>query len=119
MKDFEIRFYETVDGEHPAKDFIISLEPKLRAKMLRCIEILRDSGNELREPYTKYLGDGLFELRAKQGNDISRVLYFFVVGKKIVLTNGFIKKTQKTPKREIAMADKYRQDYNERFGKEL
>ncbi|MBQ5564448.1 MAG: type II toxin-antitoxin system RelE/ParE family toxin, partial [Clostridia bacterium] len=42
------------------------------------------------------------------------VLYFFVIGKKVILTNGFIKKTQKTPKREIDLAKKYRADYLER-----
>ena len=51
------------------------------------------------------------ELRAKVGSDISRVLYFFVIGHKVVLTNGFIKKTQKTPKSEIKRAKRYRADY--------
>ena len=51
------------------------------------------------------------ELRAKVGSDISRVLYFFVVGHKVVLTNGFIKKTQKTPRSGIERAKKYRADY--------
>ena len=62
-------------------------------------------------PYSEKLEDGIFELRAKVGSDISRVLYFFVVGRKIILTNGFIKKTQKTPKSEIELAKKYRADY--------
>ena len=48
-------------------------------------------------PLAKHLDDGIFELRTVQGNNITRILYFFVVGKTIVLTNGFIKKTQKTP----------------------
>ena len=48
------------------------------------------------------------------GTNISRVLYFFVVGQKVILTNGFIKKTQKTPKKEITLAKKYREDYIER-----
>lgn len=51
------------------------------------------------------------ELRAKVGSDISRVMYFFVIGKKAVLTNGFIKKTQKTPKEEIERAKRYRADF--------
>ena len=60
--------------------------------------------------------DGIFEIRAKQGTDISRVLYFFVVGQKIILTNGFVKKTQKTPTEEIELAKKYRKDYQDRRG---
>ena len=62
--------------------------------------------------------DGIFEIRGKVGSDISRVLYFFYYGGKIILTNGFIKKTQKTPSKEIKRAKKYRKDYIERFGEE-
>ena len=87
----------------------------MQAKILGHLEILQQRGYELREPYSKPLEDGIFELRTKQGSNISRVLYFFFVGKKIVLTNGFIKKTQKTPKSEIEKAKKYRQDYLERM----
>lgn len=119
MTDFEIEFYKTENGEIPILDFVQSLDIKMKAKVLRCVDILKKNGNELREPYTKSLGNGIFELRAKQGSDIGRVLYFFVIGRKIVLTNGFIKKTQKTPKNEIELAEKYRNDYLERNGKEM
>ena len=78
------------------------------------LELLELKGNELREPYSKYLTDGIFELRVKQGSDISRVLYFFVVGRKIILTNGFRKKTQKTPQTEIDLALKYKTEYEQR-----
>ena len=77
-------------------------------------DLLEENGPQLREPYSKHLEDGIFELRAKQGSDITRVLYFFFVGKKIVLTNGFTKKTQKTPRAEITTAKKYRAEYIER-----
>lgn len=60
---------------------------------------------------------GIFELRAKVGTDISRVLYFFYYEGRIVLTHGFIKKTQRTPAGEIEKAKKYRIDYIERHGK--
>ena len=60
---------------------------------------------------------GIFELRAKVGTDISRVLYFFYYEGRIVLTHGFIKKTQRTPAGENEKAKKYRRDYIERHGK--
>ena len=60
--------------------------------------MLETDGNNIREPYSKFLGDGIYEVRVQQVNNITRVLYFFVVNKKIILTNGFIKKSQKTPK---------------------
>ena len=68
--------------------------------------------------YSKHLEDGIFEIRGKVGSDISRVLYFFYYGGKIILTNGFVKKTQKAPSKEIKRAKKYRKDYIERFGEE-
>ena len=111
MQDFEIIFYEKSDGTEPAKDFLLSLDTKMRARLVKIIELLSVNGTELRKPYSEHLADGIFEIRAKVGSNISRVLYFFVIGKRIVLTNGFIKKTQKTPKNEIELAKKYRNDY--------
>lgn len=111
MDKFEIIFYEKEDGTEPAKEFIKSLDKKMQAKMLRTIEMLQNNGYELREPYSKSVSEGILELRAKVGSDISRVMYFFVIGKTAVLTNGFIKKTQKTPKEELERAKRYRADF--------
>lgn len=111
MHDFEIIFYDKTDGSEPAKEFLLSLDKKMRAKMMRTIELLATNGTDLREPYSKPLSDGIFELRAKIGSDTSRVLYFFVIGRKVILTNGFVKKTQKTPAKEIERAKQYRAEY--------
>lgn len=110
MPQIEVIFYNK-NGVEPAKAFLESLDVKMRAKMVRTIEILQENGTSLREPYSKALSDGIFELRAKVGSDISRVLYFFFVGNKAVLTHGFIKKTQKVPKQEIDTAKKYREEF--------
>ena len=115
MAEYEVIFYDKPDGTEPVKEFLLELEPKMRAKVLRTIELLQNNGNDLREPYSKYLGDHIFELRAKVGSDISRVLYFFVIGKRIVLTNGFIKKTQKTPVSELDKAKQRREEYLNRM----
>lgn len=111
LQEYEIIFYKTDNGEIPVKEFLDSLNLKMRAKMLMSIRIVRENGYQVRMPYSEELEDGIFELRAKVGSDISRVLYFFVLGRKIVLTNGFVKKTQKTPRKEIDRAKKYRADY--------
>ena len=117
MQRFEVIFYDKPDGTEPAKEFILSLDTKMQAKIVREIELLAANGPELREPYSKYIGDNIFELRAKVGSDISRVLYFFFVGRKVILTNGFIKKTNKTPRGEKDLAIRYRQDYLDREGR--
>lgn len=111
MPRLEVEFYDLPNGKEPAKDFLLSLEPKMRAKMLWTIQLLQDNGTALRMPYSEQLEDGIFELRAKVGSDISRVLYFFFVGNKAILTNGFVKKTQKTPEAEKDKAKKYRAEY--------
>ena len=111
MQEYDIEFYDKADGTEPAKDFILSLDTKMQAKVLRTVSLLREAGPSLREPYSKSLSDGIFEIRTKFGSEITRVLYFFVIGKKIILTNGFIKKTQKTPPAEIELAKQYRADY--------
>ena len=117
MDKFTIEFYEKENGDIPVEEFLLSLNVKMRAKLVGIMKILQEKGNLLREPYSKHLGDGIFELRGKVGSDISRVLYFFYYDGKIVLTNGFVKKTQKTPKAEIERARMYREDYLERCDK--
>ncbi len=118
MNKFTVVFYEKENGEVPAEEFLICLNVKMRAKLAGLVQILQEKGNELREPYSKHLDDGIFELRGKVGNDISRVLYFFYHDGKIILTNGFVKKTQKTPKKEINRAKNYRMDYMKRCGED-
>ena len=117
MNKFTIEFYERENGDIPAEDFLLSLDIKMRAKLLGIMSILQEKGNQLREPYSKHLDDGIFEIRGKVGTDISRVLYFFYFDGKIIFTNGFVKKTQKTPNSEIEKAKIYRSNYLERCEK--
>ena len=114
---FTIEFYERENGDIPAEEFLLSLDKKMRAKILGIMGILQEKGNQLREPYSKHLDDGIFEIRGKVGTDISRVLYFFYYEGKIIFTNGFVKKTQKTPKSEIDKAKVYRNNYLEKCEK--
>lgn len=108
---FNVEYYELENGNCPVEKFILEQDNKMQAKIFRNLELLESRGNELREPYSKHLEDGIFEIRNKVSSDITRILYFFVIGQKIILTNGFVKKTQKTPKSEIELAKKYRNDY--------
>jgi len=65
------------------------------------------------ETYLKHIEntDGLYEIRVQQGNDIFRIFCFFDEGQLVVLANGFQKKTQKTPKKEIEKAVKIKEEY--------
>lgn len=114
--EYEVIFYEDEKGKCPVEDFLDSLDIKMRYKVVSYIDLLKDYGPNLRSPYSEYLEDGIFELRVKLSSNITRTLYFFTEGKMIILTNGFVKKTQKTPRKEIDLAKKRRKDYLERKG---
>ena len=106
-----VEYFKASNGSEPAKNFIDSLPPKLQAKTLRAIGLLEEFGIATREPVSKFLQDGIFELRVSVGSDTSRVLYFFYVGDKAVLTHGFVKKTRRTPSSELERARIYREEY--------
>ncbi|AIN15074.1 MULTISPECIES: type II toxin-antitoxin system RelE/ParE family toxin [Yersinia] len=84
-------------------DEIAGLPPVIRAKMIRLIDKLKMNATALREPDSKPVRDGLFELRT-MGTDIARGLYVYQKGKNIYLLRVFIKKTQKLPSGEITLA---------------
>ena len=115
---YTVEYYEQQNGERPVQTYLVGLNTKLRAKTAYMIDLLEKNGALLREPDSKHLEDGIFELRTRFGSDSGRVLFFFFVGEKIVLTHGFLKKTNKTPRREIKRAKRFRSDYLKRVGGE-
>lgn len=111
MNDFEIVFYQRTNGECPVSDFLDSLNKVMRFKMMHQMDLLELYGNHPRGDYSKFVDEGIFELRAQTRTDITRIMFFFDENHKIVLTNGFVKKTQKMPMSEFELAKKYRADY--------
>ena len=90
------------------------LPPKIKSKMLKIIDLLKEYGNGVvGEPYTKSLGGGLFEIRAKGMEGIGRGIYCYEIDKTILILNVFVKKTQKTPKKEIELALKRLKEYKD------
>ena len=116
--DWIIEYYQKENGEIPVEDFLLTLEPKLRAKAYSDIMLLKRLGINIREPYSAPIkGDkykGLFELRTKFSTDITRIFYFLFSKDKFVLLHGFVKKTSKTPAKELERALKYKLDYEKR-----
>lgn len=107
----KVTFYKKSDGTKPVLEFLYSLDDNMRGKFTYVMTLLQEKGTSLRMPYSRSVDSGIFELRMKFGSDITRVLYFFVDGDEAILTNGFVKKTEKTPQSEITLAKKYRDDY--------
>lgn len=111
---FDIRYYESHAGRRPVEEFIDGLDVKMRAKVFGRLELLEEYGPQIGMPFSRHLEDGIFELRLAQGGNTVRILYFFAVGRTIVLTHGFVKKTRRTPAREIERAKRLRGDWKQR-----
>lgn len=84
--------------------FVLALPEALLARYLRLADMMVEFGANLGMPHTRAMGEGLFELRIKGKEGIARVFYCTMVGQRIVLLHGFIKKSQKTPPRELKLA---------------
>lgn len=113
---YQVTAYKKRDDRVPVQDFLDELPLKLREKTPRSLLLLQEFSPSLSVGMSRSMGDGIFELRTTFGSDITRIFYFFVIGKQVVLTNGFIKKSQKTPKRELEKARIYKKDWEERYG---
>jgi len=86
------------------EDEILALPAGLLARFLRYAETMETFGPDLGMPHTRAMGSGLFELRLKAAEGIARVFYCTLVGQRIVFLHQFVKKTDKTPPREIRIA---------------
>lgn len=83
---------------------ILNLPEGLLAKYLALSDRMEFQGANLGEPHTQAMGGGLFELRLKSAEGIARVFYCTRIGRRIVMLHSFIKKTQKTPLKELKIA---------------
>ena len=83
---------------------ILALPAGLVARFLRYAERMEVFGPDLGMPHTRAMGDGLFELRLKAAEGIGRVFYCTLIGKRIVFLHQFLKKTDKTPPKELKIA---------------
>lgn len=94
------------------QEFFSAQKDKVKDKIIWTLTLIEEI-ELVSENYLKHLEgtDGLYEIRVQLGNDIFRIFCFFDAGKLIIITNGFQKKTQKTPKQEIEKALKIKQDY--------
>jgi phage-related protein len=96
-----VTFYSsTVEAE------ILALPAGFVARFIRYAERMEVFGPDLGMPHSRAMGDGLFELRLKAAEGIARVFYCTVIGRKIVVLHQFVKKSDKTPRRELEVAQR-------------
>jgi len=116
MGKIECLFYFNESGKSPVEEFVKSLDPRGRRKFFYVKNLLEAFGRNLAYPHAKYLGDDIFELRFKGTEGHIRTLYFFHSGNCVIFTNGFIKKTGKTPHNQKQTAMDRRKNYLQRTG---
>lgn len=94
------------------ENFFVKQRQKVRDKIIWTFDLIEEV-ERIPETYLKHIDgtDGLFEIRVQSANDIFRIFCFFDEGRLVVLANGFQKKTQKTPKKEIEKALKIKKEY--------
>lgn len=97
--DYTITYYSEAVQEE-----ILELPDTLAARYVMLTRRMVAIGPHLGEPHTKAFGDGLFELRLKGAEGIARVFFCTLIGKRVVMLHSFIKKSDRTPKRELDVA---------------
>jgi phage-related protein len=91
---------------------ILDLPAGFLARFLRYADRMELYGPDLGMPHTRAMGEGLFELRLKSAEGIARVFYCMIMGKRIVMLHQFIKKTDKTPPKELTIARRRLKEIN-------
>jgi phage-related protein len=108
-------FYRTVDGKCPVQDFLDSLPGKVVKKIVWVLKLLEDLDVVPSSYFKKLIGtEEIWECRIQFGSNAYRLLCFFLNRSVVVLSHGFVKKSQKTPVHEIERAEAYRRDFLKR-----
>lgn len=102
---WEIVVYQDEQARQPVNDFIASLPHKDQARIYWTLDLLREFGLDLKMPYARPVHGKLWELRVQRGRNIYRIFYFAHAGQRFVLLHAFQKKTRKTPRKELAIAE--------------
>jgi len=97
--EWHIKYYN-----QKLEEEILNLPDGLLARYLRLTDLMCEFGSNLGMPHTKPIDGGLFELRVKGQEGIGRVFFCTKIGKKIIMLHSFVKKSQKTPKKELRIA---------------
>ena len=106
MDNYKVKYYINNRGRIPVKEYIDQLSIKEQAKVLKYVGFLKENKGKLDEPYSRHIEGKIRELRVDFHRNRHRILYFTFIGRKIILLHAFLKKTPKTPQKEIIQARK-------------
>jgi phage-related protein len=116
VSSYSCFYYITDSDRAPVEEFIDSLDYKAQRKFFFKKGLLEEFGPRLPQPHAKYIGDDIYELRLEATEGSVRILYFFFHGRDIIFTNGFMKKSNKTPKKEKELALERRKSFLNKRG---
>lgn len=101
---YHIIYYVDEKGREPVRDYLHSVSDKEQNKIDAYLELLKEHQGYLDEPYSRHIAGKIRELRVDFARNRHRILYFTAVGRQIILLHAFLKKTPKTPDREVVKA---------------
>jgi phage-related protein len=106
------KFRSVIFYKNYFQNFFAVQNPKIKSKIIWTFELI-EQVEKVPETYLKHIEstNGLYEIRVQHGSNIYRIFCFFDEGKVVIIANGFQKKTNKTPKSEIAIALSIKTDY--------
>ncbi len=108
MNNWVIRFYTNSRGDELVQDFIRNQDKQTKSKISRSIDLINKYGPDLGLPHSRYLGDGIYELRIRGKNEV-RIFYIIIVNDlEVIFLHAFKKRTQKMPRREYIIAKERR-----------
>jgi phage-related protein len=109
---WKIEFYQSPNGNPIVYDWFLNQETQVKAKFAQIFDLLQDKGILVGMPYVRpIVNTKLYEIRVEQSTNIYRIFYFAYTGRRFILLHGFQKKTQKTPNKEIELAEKRRKEF--------
>jgi len=111
---YEVLYYKSLKGNEPAREFINALPSNVIKKVKAWRDELEKHGPDLPRPYADIVRGKIRELRVRFGSNSYRLMYFFY-GKHIIMTHGFMKKTDRVPEREIKAAEHMMRDFLRRY----
>jgi phage-related protein len=112
----EIIFYESDFGDKPTEEFLANLKPDARAKVVRTLEFLREQQIVPSKFWKKLAGSNLWEVRVEYAGSIYRIIATTAKGNRVILLHGFQKKSQKTPRQDMEIAQQRQKRYFQRHG---
>ena len=115
MPNWTLVFYTNARGDRPVEQYIDTLQPSEAVRVVQALELLAEFGTRLRMPHVRAMeGSDLWELRIRARGNQHRIFYVAIAGREMLLLHAFMKKGQRTPRRELRTAEQRLREHRSR-----